>query len=503
MAQVKDSANVSLEDALERTGFGKFNWILIILSGAVLSAVFLETVTTINFILPVAQCDLQMTNQDKGLLSAIGFVGIIVSSHLWGFLADTRGRKKVIVTSLFIAFFTTIISTFTQSYWLLVVLRFLNGFFISGPSATTYAYLGEFHCLKDRSKVLLLGSFTYGLFCYYNPIAASFIINRDWTFYIETIDLVFKPWRLFMIVCGIPGLLSGCVMLCMPESPKFTFSQGKEQETLNILQNIYTCNTGKPAESFDVTSLAKDEEFEDEKVKQKNLFHFMWTQTVPLFKHPHLKNTLTVCFIQFCVFNSGTGFWTFFPEIINRIAIWENDPSHVSSTVCQILNDTKIIPNENAELCVTKLENSAYRNIFILNSIYCFGWLFLSMIINRIGKLIIITTLLFTGGVSGFSLIFVDQPMVSNYLYIVLLSVGLSLTVLNASTVELFPTKLRAMALCLSLMFGRIGSVIGSNIIGTLLDNYCDYTFVMPTILLISSGCLAFTIPNISKRNVK
>lgn len=59
------------------------------------------------------------------------------------------------------------------------------------------------------------------------------------------------------------------------------------------------------------------------------------------------------------------------------------------------------------------------------------------------------------------------------------------------------------MALCLSLMSGRIGSVVGSNIIGTLLDNYCTYTFVMPTILLITSGCLAFTIPNISNKIFK
>lgn len=60
--------------------------------------------------------------------------------------------------------------------------------------------------------------------------------------------------------------------------------------------------------------------------------------------------------------------------------------------------------------------------------------------------------------------------------------------------------SIRAMALCLSLMSGRIGSVVGSNIIGTFLDNYCTYTFVMPTILLIASGFLAFTIPNISNK---
>lgn len=125
MASVKSTT--TLEDALEKTGFGKFNFILILLSGAILSAVFLETVS-INVILPVAQCDIQMTNQNKGLLSAVGFIGIIVSSHLWGFLADTRGRKSVIVSTLLIAFVITIVSAFTQSYWLLVVLRFLNGF---------------------------------------------------------------------------------------------------------------------------------------------------------------------------------------------------------------------------------------------------------------------------------------------------------------------------------------------------------------------------------------
>lgn len=127
MASLKSSKIVTLEDALEKTEFGKFNYVLIVLTGAILGCVFLETVS-INIILPVAQCDLELTNQNKGLLSAVGFIGIIVSSHLWGFLADTRGRKTIIVPTLFIAFGITILSSFTQSFWLLVLLRFLNGF---------------------------------------------------------------------------------------------------------------------------------------------------------------------------------------------------------------------------------------------------------------------------------------------------------------------------------------------------------------------------------------
>lgn len=126
MATREKESHVTLEDALAATGFGKFNYAMIVLTGAVLGSVFLETVS-INFILPVAQCDLNLTTEDKGLLSGIGFIGIIVSAHIWGFLADTRGRKAVIVPTLFVAFVITIISSFTKSFWSLLFLRFLNG----------------------------------------------------------------------------------------------------------------------------------------------------------------------------------------------------------------------------------------------------------------------------------------------------------------------------------------------------------------------------------------
>lgn len=119
-------SQVNFEEALRRTGFGKFNYFLVILSGAVLSTVLLETLG-ISFILPIAECDLNLTTKDKGLLSAIAFVGIITSSHLWGFLADTKGRRKVIMPTLFISFVITIVSSFVKSFWVFTLLRFFSG----------------------------------------------------------------------------------------------------------------------------------------------------------------------------------------------------------------------------------------------------------------------------------------------------------------------------------------------------------------------------------------
>lgn len=108
------------------TEFGKFNYILIGISGMVLAASLFETLP-ISFILPVI-CELNLTSSEKGLLSAISIFGIITSSHLWGFLADTKGRRRIIIPTLFLSFTCTVLSSFASNFTGLIILRFFTGF---------------------------------------------------------------------------------------------------------------------------------------------------------------------------------------------------------------------------------------------------------------------------------------------------------------------------------------------------------------------------------------
>lgn len=88
----------------------------------------LSQTTGISFVFPVAECDLQLSTEHKGVLSAAASVGIIVSSHFWGFLADTKGRKAVILPTLVLSFFFSLLSSLATSFIVLVVFRFLSGF---------------------------------------------------------------------------------------------------------------------------------------------------------------------------------------------------------------------------------------------------------------------------------------------------------------------------------------------------------------------------------------
>lgn len=88
-------------------------------------------------------------------------------------------------------------------------------------------------------------------------------------------------------------------------------------------------------------------------------------------------------------------------------------------------------------------------------------------------------------GLCGIGSIFTTVPLLSIYLYVSLLCCGLAVTVVNAATVDLFPTHLRAMSVCISLMMGRLGSVFGSNLVATMLEYNCEATFLMSGISLI------------------
>lgn len=100
--------------------------ILIVLTGLGLMGSVIENVN-VSYILPFAKCDLKLTTSEQGLLTSVSFLGIVCTSHFWGFLADTWGRQKVIRISTIGGFTFSLFSAFATSTHVLILLRFLAG----------------------------------------------------------------------------------------------------------------------------------------------------------------------------------------------------------------------------------------------------------------------------------------------------------------------------------------------------------------------------------------
>lgn len=116
----------SFEETVSELGTGKFHiFILFVCGAAQLSSI--NEAMSIGMVLPNMKCDIEMSTSQQGFLGSVGFIGIILASHFWGFLADTWGRKKVMQTSLFTTFVFSSLSSFSIDVWSLIAMRFMVG----------------------------------------------------------------------------------------------------------------------------------------------------------------------------------------------------------------------------------------------------------------------------------------------------------------------------------------------------------------------------------------
>ncbi|KAL5288431.1 hypothetical protein ACFFRR_008956 [Megaselia abdita] len=486
----------SFDRALELAQFGRFNVFLMSTAGIALANVYLES-TTMNFVLPVSQCDLQWTQTERNLLGAVSYIGIIMSAHCWGSLADSMGRKKVLAPTLILGFVMSVLSSFCNSFLWMFTFRFFNGICISGATSVILVYLGEFHCQKQRDKSIMISCFILSIFALVCPLVAWGIINGNWWIDIPWLDMRYTPWRLFMVACATPGLISGFLIMIFPESPKYLLSKNQEEEALEVLKKIFFDNSRKDKSLYPVTSLRKDSDTTEdnlEKMRMKNVFGVIWNRTKPLFNKDNLKVTTILCTLQFILYSSNFGMFVFYPDIINSVEQHLKDNGN-GTGMCDIYELKLQSVYKTTGSCVPKLELSTFTYSFICEILFFLGCLLLIFIITKIPKNYILAFVLAVPGVFGVVAAAIHNPKASLALYTALLTSALGMMVISSSVVESYPTHLRATAMSICQLFSRLGCVVGSNYIGSLLQYHCNMSFYISSIALIAGGLLALMLP--------
>lgn len=198
-------------------------------------------------------------------------------------------------------------------------------------------------------------SILFGISCIVMPVMAWSVINQNWQFDIPLIGVTYKPWRLYMVVCSLPAILSFMILIFLPESPKFVLGQGRQAEAYQILQRMNRVNNGKNATLEKLIIFEEPESIENRqrilntKTSRFPLLSSVWIQTAPLFKPPYLSSTLLICFIMFTTYVTMNGFFMFFVVILNKMATNLNDVTGQRVMMCDVINSKSNI-NVTAEV---------------------------------------------------------------------------------------------------------------------------------------------------------
>lgn len=81
-----------------------------------------------SYVLPAARCDLGISLAEQGFINSVSFIGVIVASHMWGFMTDTWGRRRTLRLTLALTFVASALSSMSWSSSMLMISRFFVGF---------------------------------------------------------------------------------------------------------------------------------------------------------------------------------------------------------------------------------------------------------------------------------------------------------------------------------------------------------------------------------------
>ena len=148
-----EDTKYSVEEIVEHVGFGKYQILLLCVAGFSWMADAMEMMI-LAILGPVSRCEWFLEPWDEALLSTVVFVGMFVSSSLWGKVCDQYGRKSGIVLSSAWIMYFGILSAVSPSYNWILFLRFLVGFGISGLGQVVVLY-AEFVPARYRAVTIL------------------------------------------------------------------------------------------------------------------------------------------------------------------------------------------------------------------------------------------------------------------------------------------------------------------------------------------------------------
>ncbi len=219
---------------LDRLPWSRFHWIVIIGLGTawILDGLEVNIVGSISARLAEPGAGAGLAKADISSWGASLYIaGACFGAIVFGQLTDRFGRKKLFMITLGIYLFGTVLTAFTFSAAWFFVFRFITGMGIGGEYSAINSAIDELIPARHRGRVDVSVNGSYWLGGVGGALLAVLMLNSS----VFATDL---GWRLSFVLGAVIGLAVLLVRRNVPESPRWLFVHGREEEAERIVGDI-------------------------------------------------------------------------------------------------------------------------------------------------------------------------------------------------------------------------------------------------------------------------
>lgn len=497
----------SIDEAVEFIGFGKAQLWLSLIAGVIWMADAME-LTILSIVSPEVRCMWNLSSYEEAFITTVVFLGMGVSSSWWGNVCDRHGRK---VGLLLCAAWTTyfgFLSALSPNYTWLVILRFLTGFGIGGAPQSVTLY-SEFLPVKTRSRCIMAIEVFWAIGTVFEVFLAL-LIMPTWGF------------RWLLAVSAIPLILVLLAFHYLPESARFNQARGRTDLAQSTLEYIAKVNgkrlpsaglkeskvaastqqriqkrtsSNNPGTSGDDSSVevsyATTANTMNHHSQEKEHNEDNAGKVSELFKDPIMKKTtLLLWMIWFqCAF-AYYGLVLLSTSLFKEAAGGELPPTGVNNTCSENFK-------EECSLSCKTLDNKDYADLLWVTLSEFPGLLITLIFLELFGRK---TTMFFTFagfGVSSLCLLATNGNRASLNLFLflarALISGGFQASYVY--TPEVFPTKVRALAMGSCSGMARLGALVTPYVAQVLVENHKDFAIFLYSALALLAAFAALMLP--------
>jgi MFS family permease len=218
---------------LDRLPWSRFHWLVVIGLGTVwiLDGLEVTIVGSIASRLTEDEAGLGLSTGQVGTAAAFYVAGACVGALFFGQLTDRFGRKKLFTITLAVYLAATVATAFATSPLYFFIARFFTGAGIGGEYAAINSAIDELIPARVRGRVDLIINGSYWLGAAFGAVGALVLLDTD----------IFAPdvgWRVAFGIGAVFGLAILLVRRHVPESPRWLFIHGREEEAEAIVNDI-------------------------------------------------------------------------------------------------------------------------------------------------------------------------------------------------------------------------------------------------------------------------